>query len=442
MTPSASPSPRARGTPLVTPGFLAGFILVVSLFFLWAIANNFNDILIRQFQKALDLNRAEAGLIQFVFYIGYFVMALPAGMIMRKFGYRAGILLGLGLYAVGALLFYPAAEVRQYAAFLAALFILAAGAACLETAANPYVVAFGDPSRAAQRLNLAQAFNGIGAVLAPILGGLFIFSGVELDVSARAALSPADLDAWRASEAATVQLPYLVLAGVVILVAAGVSRVRLPDVRPDGGTHLQPGQARSGTWRRLLSNKVLIGAVVAQFFYVGAQVGVWSYFVDFATYATPQVSERNAAFLLSISLALFMFGRFAGAALMSRAPPARLLIVFAVANVILCGLAATLPGGLAVAALVGTGLFMSIMFPTLFALGVRDLGADQSLGSSLLIMSIIGGALMPPLMGWVSHGHGGLRLALVVPMAAFGVVAAFGLFYRRIERTAAQGVQA
>ena len=426
----------------MTPGFLAGFILVVSLFFLWAIANNFNDILIRQFQKALDLNRAEAGLIQFVFYIGYFVMALPAGMIMRKFGYRAGILLGLGLYAVGALLFYPAAEVRQYTAFLAALFILAAGAACLETAANPYVVAFGDPSRAAQRLNLAQAFNGIGAVLAPILGGLFIFSGVELDANARAALSPADLDAWRASEAATVQLPYLVLAGVVILVAVGVSRVRLPDVRPDGGTHLQPDQARSGTWRRLLSNKVLVGAVVAQFFYVGAQVGVWSYFVDFTTYATPQVSERNAAFLLSISLALFMFGRFAGAALMSRASPARLLIVFAVANVILCGLAATLPGGMAVAAQVGTGLFMSIMFPTLFALGVRDLGPDQSLGSSLLIMSIIGGALMPPLMGWVSHGHGGLRLALIIPMAAFGVVAAFGLFYRRIERAAAQGVEA
>lgn len=415
--------------PLITPGYVYGFCLVVSLFLLWAVANNFNDILIRQFQKALDLNRAEAGLIQFVFYIGYFVMALPAGMITRRFGYRAGILMGLGLYALGALLFWPAAEVREYAAFLAALFILASGAACLETAANPYVVAFGDPSRAAQRLTLAQGFNGVGAVLAPILGGLFIFSGIEMDAATQVGLSADQLDAWRAAEARTVQLPYLVLAGVVIAIAVAVSRVRLPDVR------VEPTAAGArGAWRRLLSNRVLMGAVLAQMFYVGAQVGVWSYFVDFVKDVAPQISERNAAFLLSASLALFMIGRFLGAALMQRVSPAVLLALFGLVNVGLCALAAALPGAAAVAALVGTGLFMSIMFPTIFALGVRDLGPDQSLGSSLIIMAIIGGALLPPVMGWISHGEGGLRAALMGPLVAFAVVAAFGLYRRRAER--------
>ncbi|WP_395651244.1 L-fucose:H+ symporter permease [Brevundimonas sp.] len=415
------------GTGLITPGFRLGFALVVSLFFLWAIANNLNDVLIRQFQKALDLNRAEAGLIQFVFYIGYFVMALPAGMVMRRFGYRAGIVLGLGLYAAGALLFWPAAEMRVYSAFLGALFVLAAGAACLETAANPYIVAFGDPTRAAQRLNLAQAFNGVGAVIAPIVGGLFIFSGVEMDDGTLAAASASDLAAYRAGEAAMVQVPYLVLALIVICVAVAIARVPLPTIRP----HRAAGQAHG--WRRLVGNPLLVGAVVAQFFYVAAQVGVWSYFIDFVKEVDPAVSERNAAFLLSGSLCLFTLGRFGGAALMQKVSPVTLLLIFAIANVVLCGLAMTLPGVGAIAALLLTGLFMSIMFPTIFALGVRDLGPDQALGSSLLIMSIIGGAIAPPIMGWISHGQGGLRAAMLLPLAAFAVVAVYGVMHRRAD---------
>ena len=185
--------------PLIRPGYLLGFALVTSLFFLWALANNFNDILIRQFQKALDINRAEAGIIQFAFYMGYFTMALPAGLLMRRFGYRAGIMAGLALYAAGAFLFYPAAEIRVYGVFLLALFVLASGAAFLETAANPFIVAFGPPSRAAQRLNLAQAFNGVGGVLAPMLGGFFIFSGIEHDQKAISVMSAAELAAcWAA----------------------------------------------------------------------------------------------------------------------------------------------------------------------------------------------------------------------------------------------------
>ncbi len=403
----------------IRPGFRTGFILVTSLFFLWALANNFNDILIRQFQKALDLNRAQAGLIQFVFYVGYFVMALPAGLVMRRFGYRAGILTGLALYAIGALLFWPAAEVREYAAFLGALFVLASGAAFLETAANPYIVAFGDPARASQRLNLAQAFNGFGAVLAPTIGGLFIFSGVEHDAATLTTMPQAQLVAYRVAEARMVQVPYLLLAIIVVLVGVAIALVRLPalDTKTDDSAHdgLFTVLRAPGLWR----------AVVAQFFYVGAQVGIWSFFVDFVKDSLPATPERSAAYLLSLSLVLFMAGRFIGAALMHRLPATRLLFGCAVANIALCAVAMLSGGWVAVGALGLTSFFMSIMFPTIFALGVRDLGPRATIGSSLIIMAIIGGALVPPVMGLIAGAAGGLHVAMALPLICFAVVALF-----------------
>ena len=405
----------------VTPGYVAGFVLVTSLFFLWALANNFNDILIRQFQKALALNRTEAGFIQFVFYLAYFLVALPAGLMMRRLGYRAGILVGLALYACGALLFYPAAELRAYSAFLAALFVLAAGAATLETAANPYIVAFGDPARASQRLNLAQAFNGFGAVLAPILGGLFIFSGIEHDAGTLADMPAATLDAYRASEARTVQLPYLALAAIVILVGIAIARVKLPDPR-DAAAGEETQAVRGGGQLR---SRTLIGAVVAQFFYVGAQVGIWSFFVDFVKEQSPDTPERIAAYLLSGSLAMFMLGRFLGTALMTKIAPARLLTLFAIAASLLVAFAMATSGTTAIAALALTSFFMSIMFPTIFALGIRDLGGEAAVGSSFIIMAIVGGAILPPLMGRMSH-DAGLQAALLLPLICFAVVALFG----------------
>lgn len=403
--------------PFITSGYLAGFILVTSLFFLWAVANNFNDILIRQFQKALDLNRAEAGFIQFVFYLGYFLMALPAGMLMRRFGYRAGILAGLGLYAAGAFLFYPAAELRVYGAFLAALFVIASGAAFLETAANPYIIAFGAPDRAPQRLNLAQSFNGFGAFLAPILGGLFIFSGVEHSADAIGNMSPQMLDAYRASEARMVQLPYVTLGLVVLLIAGAIAFVRLPTLAQ------RQDEETPATLMTVARNKRVRRAVFAQFFYVGAQVGIWSFFVDFVKDTDPSISEKAAAFLLSGSLVLFMIGRFAGTALMHKVRPVTLLQRFAIINILLCALAVLLSGPGAIAALVATSFFMSIMFPTIFALGVRDLGPDAPLGSSLLIMAIIGGAIFPPIMGGIDTMLGGIHLSMLAPMLCFAVVA-------------------
>jgi FHS family L-fucose permease-like MFS transporter len=421
--------PSVPATPggarqFVTPGYRWGFALVVSLFFLWAIANNFNDILIRQFQKALGVNRAEAGFIQFVFYIGYFVMALPAGLLMRQLGYRAGIICGLALYAAGALLFLPASYVLSYGFFLVALFVLAAGAAFLETAAAAYIGAFGSNDTAVQRLNLAQAFNGLGAFLAPIAGGLFIFSGVEHSAAALGAMSPADLATFRASEATTVRLPYLVLALAAILVAIAVSRARLPEATV-------PRDAPLATqFARLARHRPLVGAVVAQFFYVGAQVGIWSYFIDYTKSVAPQVTEREAAFLLSASLILFMTGRFLGTALMTRWRPASLLGVYALINVALCAAAATGNGLPALGALILTSFFMSIMFPTIFALGVAGLESDRPLASSCIIMAIIGGAIFPPLMGLVSLWSS-VPTSLVLPLGCFVVIAAYAVRARR-----------
>jgi FHS family L-fucose permease-like MFS transporter len=425
--PSASLSdPGAH--QFVTSAYRWGFALVVSLFFLWAIANNFNDILIRQFQKALGVNRAEAGFIQFVFYIGYFVMALPAGLLMRQLGYRAGIVCGLGLYATGALLFLPASYLLSFGFFLFALFVLASGAAFLETAAAAYIGAFGSSDTAVQRLNLAQAFNGLGGFLAPIVGGLFIFSGVEHSATTLTAMSSVDLAAYRASEATTVRIPYLLLAIAAILIAIAVARVRLPKASV-------PKDAPLGRqFARLSRHRPLVGAVIAQFFYVGAQVGIWSYFIDYTKSVAPQISERHAAFLLSASLILFMVGRFLGTLLMARWRPASLLGIYAVINVALCAAAATGHGMAALGALILTSFFMSIMFPTIFALGVAGLESDRPLASSCIIMAIIGGAIFPPLMGLLSVWSSNVPLSLLLPLGCFAVIAGYAALARRADQ--------
>ncbi|MHA6767506.1 L-fucose:H+ symporter permease [Sphingobium ummariense] len=410
----------------ILPAYRWGFALIVSLFFLWALANNFNDILIRQFQKSLGLDRAQAGFIQFVFYIGYFVIALPAGLLMRRLGYRVGVLTGLGLYAVGALLFYPASLMLSFGMFLFALFVIAAGAACLETTANAYVGFFGEEGTAVQRLNLAQAFNGLGACVAPVIGGLLIFSGIEHSQETLSAMSAAELAAYRASEASTVQLPYLLLAIAATVVAVAVALARMPDAREASDVPL------SFQFKQIARHRPLTGAVVAQFFYVGAQVGIWSYFIDFVKDVTPWVSERQAAYLLSASLVLFMIGRFSGTAVMHRVRPAALLGLYAVINILLCAVAALASGWVALGALILVSFFMSIMFPTIFALGVEGLGSARPLGSSCIIMAIIGGAIFPPLMGLVAVEAGELPPAMLLPAACFIIIAGYA---RRAARS-------
>lgn len=403
---------------LIGPGYRTAFALVVALFFAWALANSLNDVLIRHFRKALDLTRAEAGLIPSAFYFGYFVAALPAGWVMRRYGYRVGIVLGLVLYAAGALMFWPAAELRAFWVFLAALTVIALGLACLETAANPYVTVLGDARTAPARLNLAQAFNGVGAVVGPVIGGLFILSAVDVD--ADSAMSTAQRLAYQAREARAVQIPYVVLALCVVALAIMFARARLPEIVADA-------DGSGGRLAAVLRRPRVRAAVAAQFAYVAAQVCIWSYFIDYVREQLPGVADDRAAFLLSSSIALLMLGRFAGAALLSRVSAGRALAVCAVANIGLCAIAVAFGGVAGVAAVWATSLFMSIMFPTIFALGLRDLGEATKTASALLIMAIVGGAIVPPLMGAVGDARSGLQGAFIVPLVCFIGVLMFGL---------------
>ena len=392
-------------------------VLIVSLFFLWGVANNLNDILIKQFKKAFELSDFQAGLVQSAFYAGYFLLAIPASFSMRRYGYKAALLIGLLLYAAGAFLFYPAAALHTYFLFLGALFVIASGLAFLETAANPLITVLGPAEGAARRLNLAQSFNPLGSITGVLIGQHFIFSGLELTPAQLEAMTAGGRSAYYASQSAAVQGPYLVVGAVVLLWAVMIAMVRLPAAA-DATAGRMEGMRIGDLWRNM--NFRL--AVLAQFFYVGAQVCIWSYLIRYAQQTMPGLPERHAADFLTGALILFMIGRFAGTGLMRFQSPARLLAIFASAALTLVAVALFVPGRVGVAALVVTGFFMSIMFPTIFALGLRGLSNEaRKSASSFLVMAIIGGATLPPVMGAISDAAG-IHKALIVPIVGFAVV--------------------
>jgi FHS family L-fucose permease-like MFS transporter len=395
--------------------------LVTGLFFLWALAHNLNPILIPHLRRALQLNDMRSALVDSAFFIAYFVMALPAGALMARFGYRSGIVGGLLLFALGAALFWPAATLRSYPFFLSALFIIASGLTFLETAANPYITALGDPTTAHRRLNFAQAFNGLGAALAAFFGGRFILSGEAPSEEALTAMAPAALDAFLAQEALAVRMPYLIIALVVLLAAVLFMRVPLPEIQAHGSADVGDKPRSMGR---------LWAAVAAQFCYVGAQVGVASFFIRFSG-RTADIGEQEAAYLLSMGLLLFMSGRFIGTALLRKMEATTLLGASAGIAAMLAGVAVMGSGIAAVAMLIALQLFMSIMFPTIFSLGIEGLGRRTKLGSSLLVMSIAGGAIVPPLMGAISDRHG-IQLAYLVPLGCFLVVLLFARASKRL----------
>jgi len=417
MTPPTSLTGSAARTAVLP------ILLVVSLFFLWGMANNLNDILIAQFRKAFALSDLQSGLVQSAFYLGYFCFAIPAALFMKRFGYKAAVVLGLVLFALGALLFYPAADVRRYEMFLAALFVIASGLAFLETSANPLVTVLGPPETAERRLNLAQAFNPLGSILGLMVGRHFILSGVEPTPAELAAMSPGAVEAFYAHEATAVQGPYLLIGVFVLVWAVVFALVRFPAITGAAAAREEgPGAARD--FAAILGMGRVRWGVVAQFFYVGAQVGVWSFMIRYAQ-QTAGLGERVAADYLTASIVAFMVGRFVGAALMTRISPTRLLSVFAAINVVLCAVAVILPGPIGLAALASTSFFMSIMFPTIFASTIRGLGERTKAAASLLVMSIIGGAVLTALMGFVSDA-GGIARAMLIPGLCFMVVLFFG----------------
>jgi FHS family L-fucose permease-like MFS transporter len=391
--------------------------LITCLFFLWGFALNLNPILIPHLKKACQLTDGQSALIDSASYLAYFLLALPAGQFMKRFGYKGGMLLGLGLFALGALLFYPAAALRSYAFFLGALFVIASGLTFLETAANPYITGLGSPEGATQRLNFAQSFNGLAATLAPLLGGIFILSGKSPSSAQLAALSPAALATYLDHEAAAVQAPYLLIGGFVLLIALLLWRTPLPALAEEEAD----AKADGSLWQQ----KNLLFGVLAQFFYVGAQVCVSSFFIRFAG-SVAGMDEKLAAQYLAVALFGFMAGRFLGTVLMRFVPAARLLALYSVLNVGLLVLATTLHGTGAVYALLGVEFFMSIMFPTIFSLGIRGLGARTKDGSALLVMSIAGGAVLPVIMGHVSDAST-IQTAYLVPALCFLAVLGFAL---------------
>ncbi|HEX9513363.1 MAG TPA: L-fucose:H+ symporter permease [Puia sp.] len=403
--------------------FLFPFILVTSLFFLWAFLHNLNPILIPHLKKACQLNDTQSSLIDFSVYLGYFVIAIPAGLFMHRFGYKKGILCGLLLYAAGDLLFIPAASERNYLLFLFALFVTASGATFLETVANPYITILGDRETSAQRLNFAQSFNGLGAMVAPLIGTNFILSGIEHTPRELELMKASgQLNGYLQSEANTVKLPYLVIASIVILVGIFFLFTRLPEVKePDADAH---GTEFSF---RIFRFSHVKWAVIAQFFYVGAQVGVGSFFIRFSRFVTGMPEKEAGHLWAYIAMVGFMAGRFLGTFFMRYIKPATLLSLYACINITLLTIALTIKGPVAVYAVMATPFFMSIMFPTIFALGIKDLGEETKLASSFLVMSIIGGAFAPLLMGLISDKTGSMQVAYIVPLLCFAIILFFGV---------------
>jgi MFS transporter, FHS family, L-fucose permease len=411
-------------SPLTERRYLLPFILVTSLFFLWAIGVNLNDILIPHLKKAFGLTDFQSSLIQSAFFGGYFLAALPAGWVMQRLGYKKGILIGLLACATGAFLFIPAASIRIYGFFLFALFVMACGQCFLEVAANPYVTILGPPQSSERRLNLAQSFNSVGAVATPILGAAFILSGIEHTPKELAAMSSAQLAAYRASEASMVKVPYLVITAIFLAVAALMYFSHLPEI------HEPAGIASEGVGKRKFSDiwkyGHLVKAVVAQFFYVGAQVGVASFIIRYAEHSIAGTHEKVAAHYLQLHMLGFMTGRFTGSAIMKRIESPTLLSIFAGSALACLFVVVLATGSISVWCLVAVGFFHSIMFPTIFALGLKNLGDSTKLGSSLLVMSIIGGAIVPAVMGRISD-LSNIQTAFIVPLICHAYVLYFGL---------------
>jgi len=395
-------------------------ILVTSLFFLWALTANLIPTLIPHLKKACRLTDFQSAFIDGAYWIAYFVVALPAGWVMRKYGYKNAIIFGLLIAATGTFLFYPAAEQRTFAFFLVALFVVAAGMTFLETAANPYMTILGPPHSASQRLNFAQAFNGLGAFIAAFFLSKVILSGREINDLSLAKMSVSEVDLLLTSEAKSVQMPYIIIGLILLAVALVFIFTRFPAEE-----NKTTAEKKSGAKLDIFKHRNLVLGIAAQFFYVGAQVCISSFFIRYSNHAAG-MAELEAASYLGILLLGFMIGRYAGTFIMQFVNPAVLLATYSIINILLLIVVAFVGGRVSIYALVGVEFFMSIMFPTIFSLAIQGLGEKTKTASSLIVMSIVGGALFPVLMGKVSDMFN-IQLAYLVPACCFLVVLYFSI---------------
>lgn len=421
---SSTPNKHIKAR-LVPRDRMLPFILVTALFFLWGVPNNLNDILISQFMKSFEINRLQAGLVQSAFYMGYFLLAMPAAQLMRRAGYKAGILVGLILYGSGCILFWPAALITKYWFFLMALFVIASGLSFLETAASPFIIQVGDIDSAEQRINFSQAFNPLGSISAVLVGSRFIFSGVDLKPAQIAAMQAQHTyHAYLRSETLRVVNPYLILGAVVLFWAVLIALCPFPhaglDFSHDSITH--------DTSKPLRKRRHFVFAVVAQFLYVGAQVGTWSFFIAYAMRYT-DLTQRAAGYWLTGVLIAFTAGRFVSTWLLRFVSGGTLLGVYAALNAVICTVAVLWPGWLGVWCLIIVSFFMSTMYPTIFALGVKGLGQRTKSGAAFIVMAIVGGAALTPIMGMVP----GVAEAYLVPALCFAGVAIYAWFLSQPE---------
>jgi MFS transporter, FHS family, L-fucose permease len=417
---------------------LATFILVSTLFLLWGTCNGMIDVMDKHFQDILHLSKAQSAWVQFAHYLGYLLMALPSSWLARRLGYKGGIIAGLLLVALGGFWFIPATLIATFWAFLLGVCVIAMGLTVLETVANPYTTVLGHKSYAATRINLAQSFNGIGWILGPIIGGAFFYSTSGAEAAH-----------------ARLYIPYMVVGIIVLVMAVVFYFVKIPDLNTEdeyAGSGENSGSGRRSLW----SHRHFTGAVVAQFVYVAAQAGIFSFFINYMIEELPSipaavagswlfndrtilrdgapfVNEKGATFLLgTVGFPLFLFGRATGAAILRKAKAHRALATYAFANVLLCGLVVLKLGWISVAAVFLSFLFMSIMFPTIFTLGIYGLGIQAKKASGFIVMAIIGGAIMPKFMGYLGDVYN-MSVAFLMPMACFAVVAAYGVLWDRLR---------
>ena len=383
--------------------YLVPFILVTSLFFFWGFAHSILDVLNKHFQDALVISKSRSALVQAVVYGGYFLMALPAGSIIKKWGYRTGVVTGLILYGIGALLFIPGERIMSFEFFLLSLFIIGCGLTCLETAANPYITVLGDKDSGPQRQNLAQSFNGLGWICGPLVGGLLIFTG-------------------KSGNDGSVALPYAIIGIVVLIVAIVFSRIKLPEIVIKDEENI-----KGGLWE----HAGFVFGVVALFFYVAAQTGINSFFINYVTENIPAFSPRTAALILSFGgMGLFMIGRMGGSWIMKYIKAEKILMICAIGASTCMMVVTFIPGKLALVALLLCYLFESIMFPTIFALAIKGLdSANTKRASSFLIMSIVGGAIAPVLMG--AMGEKNMAIGFVIPMVCFIIILIYTFWLRK-----------
>ena len=424
--------------PIVKKELLFPFIIITSLFALWGIANDLTNPMVSAFKKVMpELSNVQASLVQFAFYFGYFFMALPAALFIRKYSYKSGIILGLSLYAIGAFLFYPAAENEQFNYFLISLWIITCGLAFLETTSNPLILSLGDKETATQRLNLAQAFNPIGSLIGMIIAQVFVIEALRSDDytnEAYNALSSTELAAIRENDLEIISIPYIALGILVLIIMGIIIFTKMPK------TSEKDRMSLSESFHKLFANKNYKQGVIAQAFYVGAQIMCWTYIFQYVDNINDTMGlELTATYFNVAAMIIFLTGRWIGTALMKTINPSKMLLLFGIGGVLMCGGTVVIPSVIGLYCLVGVSFFMSIMFPTIYGIALKDMGDEAKIGSAGLVMSIVGGALMPIAQGWILDWGGSgfsdmkvlgfipeVNFSFILPLICLSVVAFYG----------------